>query len=57
LIDLDLVDEYQLWVHPVILGKGKPLFRQLKDGFALKLLKSKTFKSGVVLLYYSAGRS
>ncbi len=52
LIQLNLIDEYQLWVHPVILGKGKPLFRELKNNTALELLQSKTFSSGVVLLCY-----
>jgi len=49
-----LVDEYLLWVHPVVLGKGKVLFRGLNDGFKLKLVNTKTFNSGVVLIYYQA---
>jgi dihydrofolate reductase len=52
LIQLSLVDEYQLWVHPIILGKGKPLFKKLKYPSNLELVNSKTFKSGVVLLRY-----
>jgi dihydrofolate reductase len=52
LIRLGLVDEYLLWVHPLILGKGKPLFRSLKDQRLLQLVDIKKFESGVVLMYY-----
>jgi len=52
LTQLNLIDEYQLAVHPVILGKGLPLFKNIKDEIGLKLLKTKTFGSGVVVLYY-----
>lgn len=52
LIQLRLVDEYQIWVHPVVIGKGKPLFKCLQNKLHLKLLKTKTFYSGVVLLFY-----
>ncbi len=49
---LDLIDEYRLCVHPVILGNGLTLFKNLKDRVNLKLLKTKTFGSGAVVLYY-----
>jgi dihydrofolate reductase len=52
LMQLGLIDEYQLWVHPIILGKGKPLFRKLKDRSSLKLLNTEIFKSGVIFLHY-----
>lgn len=52
LMQCSLVDEYQLWLHPVILGRGKPLFHNLYESQDLKLLHSKTFPSGVVLLHY-----
>ena len=52
LTQLDLIDEYQLCLHPVILGSGLPLFKNIKDRINLKLLKTKTFKSGAVVLYY-----
>ena len=52
LTQLNLIDEYQLCVHPVILGNGLPLFKNVKDRVNLKLLKTKTFGSGAVALYY-----
>ena len=47
-----LIDEYQVLVHPVILGGGKPLFQDIKDQVKLKLVNTKTHPSGVVLLSY-----
>lgn len=52
-MNLDLIDELQLCVHPVILSKGLPLFRNIEDRKTLKLLRTRTFGSGAVLLYYS----
>ena len=52
LTNLSLIDEYQILVHPVILGSGKPLFQDIKDQVKLKLVNSKTHPSGVVLLSY-----
>jgi dihydrofolate reductase len=46
------IDEYWLWVHPVLLGKGKPLFKKFDKEYRVKLFKTKTFSSGVVILYY-----
>ncbi|HZS89516.1 MAG TPA: dihydrofolate reductase family protein [Chloroflexota bacterium] len=52
-----LIDEYQLLVHPVILGGGKRLFGDGGDRADLRLVEAKTFDSGVVLLTYQpAGR-
>lgn len=56
LTNLGLIDEYQLMVNPVILGKGKPLFEDIKDRINLTLLKTKTFSNGVVLLRYRPER-
>ena len=50
---LDLIDEYQLCVQPTILGKGLPLFKNIRDRVDLKLLKTKIFSSGSIALYYS----
>jgi dihydrofolate reductase len=52
LTQLGLIDEYQLCVQPIILGSGLPLFKNLRDRVDLKLLKTKTFGSGAVTLYY-----
>jgi dihydrofolate reductase len=49
---LGLVDEYQLCIHPVILGQGLPLFKNITEKIDLKLLNTKTFSSGAVVMYY-----
>ncbi|WP_255951211.1 dihydrofolate reductase family protein [Streptomyces odontomachi] len=52
---LDLIDEYRVYVHPVVIGRGKPIFPQLDDyaPTPLRLTETKTFGNGVVLLNYS----
>ena len=52
LMKLNLIDEYQLCVHPVIIGRGLPLFKNINDRTILKLLKTKTLSSGAIILYY-----
>ena len=52
LMKLNLVDEYQLCVHPVVAGSGLSLFENLNDRTVLKLIKTKTFSGGAVTLYY-----
>ncbi|WP_256218550.1 dihydrofolate reductase family protein, partial [Bacillus sp. MUM 116] len=51
-INLGLVDEFRLSVHPVILGEGKPLFIDIKQKMNLKMVNTRTFSSGVVQLIY-----
>jgi dihydrofolate reductase len=47
-----LINEYQIMVDPVVLGNGTPIFKGIKHTLDLKLTKTRTFKSGVVLLCY-----
>lgn len=54
LMNLGLVDEYRLTLHPVILGEGISLFDGNTQRSNLKLLDSKTLASGVVTLHYGA---
>ncbi|KEQ26287.1 dihydrofolate reductase family protein [Paenibacillus tyrfis] len=51
-INLGLVDEFRLSVHPVVLGEGKPLFVDIKQRLNLKMVNTRTFSSGVVQLIY-----
>lgn len=57
LIEAGLVDEYRLYVNPVILGAGKPFFPALANRAALTLVEARTFGSGVVYLRYEAPRA
>ena len=56
LTNLNLIDEFQLCVHPVIVGSGLPLFKNIRDKTILKLLKTKSFSSGAITLYYDPAK-
>ncbi len=47
-----LIDEYQLALNPIVIGKGRTLFETVTDRLSLKLTKSKQFKNGNVVLWY-----
>ena len=53
LLNLDLVDEMSLAIHPIILGSGKPLFSDIKKRIPLNLIDTKTYSSGLVTMVYS----
>lgn len=56
LMNLGLVDELSLAVHPVILGSGKPLFSNINGRIQLKLTDSKIYSTGLVSLTYDLTR-
>ncbi len=47
---LGLIDEYVLWLHPVVLGRGKPLFKDDKAKHDLQLINSRVYQNGVIKL-------
>lgn len=53
LMQHDLIDEFWLFVNPIALGTGIPLFKNLKQHLALKLESTNVFPSGVVCMHYS----
>jgi dihydrofolate reductase len=53
----NLIDDFRIVVSPIVLGNGKPLFHGLNDRYKLKLLKTQTFQSGHVMLYYKPDHS
>lgn len=56
LTGLNLLDEYQLCVHPVIAGSGMQLFSHVHDRTVLQLVKTKTLEGGQIVLYYEPTR-
>ena len=52
LLQLNLIDELQLCIHPIIEGKGLSLFENITDSIPLNLNKTKVFKAGHIILYY-----
>ena len=51
-IRLGLIDEYRIFIHPVVVGRGTPFFPALDDPLKLRLVETRTFGSGVVYLCY-----
>jgi dihydrofolate reductase len=56
LMQLNLIDGYWLFVNPIILGQGIPLFTDIKEKIKLKLLTTRQFTSGVTELNYTVDR-
>jgi dihydrofolate reductase len=54
LADPGLIDEYQIIVNPIILGRGRTMFQGVQKKVALRLTKTRTFGNGNVLLCYAA---
>ena len=52
LMSLGLIDELWVFVNPILVGKGIPMFKEIRSTVNLKLLKSHAFKCGVVCLHY-----
>lgn len=52
LTNLRLIDEFQLCIHPVIAGKGLPLFKNVEEEIMLRLKQTKALGSGAVIHYY-----
>lgn len=52
LMNLNLINEYQLCIQPVVAGKGSQLFDNVKERAILKLTKTKNFTNGAIILYY-----
>ena len=52
LLNQGLIDEFWLFINPIILGQGMPLFKDITGTTKLKFVESKTFASGVIALHY-----
>ena len=57
LLSLGLIDEFWLFVNPVLLGEGIPLFKGVTEMTKLRLMESKTFSCGVIALHYETKRN
>jgi dihydrofolate reductase len=54
LLNSNLIDVFQICIHPIIEGKGLQLFDQIKDRIVLKLIRTKLLNSGATVFYYEA---
>jgi dihydrofolate reductase len=52
--NLGLINEYRITVHPALLGSGRRLFRELDEGHTLRLVRTKAYARGAVLVVYEA---
>lgn len=52
LLDLGLIDEFQLCIYPVVVGQGMSLFQGIGDRKVFDIVKTKSFNSGSIILYY-----
>jgi dihydrofolate reductase len=52
LLQVGLIDEYRVILNPLVIGAGNQLFQNIKERSKLKLLRTQTFGSGVVVLSY-----
>jgi dihydrofolate reductase len=53
LMEHDLIDEYRIWVYPLVIGGGKRLFTEGGQAAELQLVGTRTLSSGVVILTYT----
>ena len=56
-MQLGLIDEYRIIVNPIVLGNGNPLFKGINGKQNLKLLNTKVFDSGIVILFYEPAQT
>lgn len=52
LMEHNLIDEYRIWVHPIMNGSGKRLFENESESTTLQLVQDETADAGVVILHY-----
>ena len=52
LAEAGLIDEFQIVVNPIALGRGRTLFETVKERISLKLIRTRPFSNGNVVLYY-----
>ncbi|HNI55712.1 MAG TPA: dihydrofolate reductase family protein, partial [Chitinophagales bacterium] len=56
LLSLGLIDEIWVFVYPVLIGNGIPLFKDIQEKIALDLISSRTFANGAIALHYHIKR-
>jgi dihydrofolate reductase len=53
ILNLGLVDEFWIFLNPILLGQGIPLFKDISESVKLRLIETKTFDVGVIALHYT----